>query len=226
MRVELGEQGGPPQVLGRLEQGRIRKFLPLSVSLHETLGRARDQIVPSSARLPRLECHDIRRDPHKSILPGLSRSPHPFDRHILAYRHMIVVAMRSAEECSQRLSVFGRHHARDSPECAEARPWRPQCAGEMKERHATLARSAAVMSSARCSSTSSEDRLSISTVAVMPADKDDPRRHLIDMDADRYALGQAHPGEDRVDGSDPLTVGLRVRNVDARAMLSTWPRTI
>jgi hypothetical protein len=145
------------QVLGRLEQGRIRKFLPLSVSLHETLGRARDQIVPSSARLPRLECHDIRRDPHKSILPGLSRSPHPFDRHILAYRHMIVVAMRSAEECSQRLSVFGRHHARDSPECAEARPWRPQCAGEMKERHATLARSAAVMSSARCSSTSSED---------------------------------------------------------------------
>src|SRR5205823_9791761 len=44
--------------------------------------------------------------------------------------------------------------------------------------------------------------------------KNDARRHLIDMDADRDALGQAYPGEDRVDIGDPLIVGLRVRNVD------------
>ena len=34
------------------------------------------------------------------------------------------------------------------------------------------------------------------------------------MDADWDALGKAHPGEDGVDRSDPLTVGLRVRYVD------------
>ena len=55
---------------------------------------------------------------------------------------------------------------------------------------------------------------SISTVAVMPAERHDVGRHLVDMDADRDALGQAHPGEDRVDGRDPLPVGLRVRHVD------------
>src|SRR5215510_276070 len=44
--------------------------------------------------------------------------------------------------------------------------------------------------------------------------EDDARRHLIDMDADRDALGKAHPGEDGVDRSDPLIVGLCVRNTD------------
>src|SRR6516165_1884583 len=44
--------------------------------------------------------------------------------------------------------------------------------------------------------------------------KNDARRHLIDMDADRDALSKAHPGEDRVDISDALVVGLRIRNVD------------
>jgi hypothetical protein len=42
--------------------------------------------------------------------------------------------------------------------------------------------------------------------------KDDVRRDLINMDADRDALGQAHPGEDGVDLSDPLMARLRVRN--------------
>jgi hypothetical protein len=34
------------------------------------------------------------------------------------------------------------------------------------------------------------------------------------MEANRDALGQAYPGEDGIDGGDPLTVGLRVRDVD------------
>src|SRR5262249_23071071 len=44
--------------------------------------------------------------------------------------------------------------------------------------------------------------------------KDDARRHLVNMDTDRDALGKAHPGEDGVDRGYPLTVGLRVRYVD------------
>src|SRR5580704_19649494 len=44
--------------------------------------------------------------------------------------------------------------------------------------------------------------------------KDDVGGHLIDMDANRDALGQAYPGEDGIDGSNALTVGLCVRNVD------------
>src|SRR6185436_17031549 len=44
--------------------------------------------------------------------------------------------------------------------------------------------------------------------------KDDIGGHLIDMDAHRDALGQAYPGEDGIDGSHPLTIGLRVRDVD------------
>ena len=40
--------------------------------------------------------------------------------------------------------------------------------------------------------------------------KDDVRRHLVDLDANRNALGEAHPGEDRVNGSDALFVGLRI----------------
>src|SRR5262249_19993462 len=44
--------------------------------------------------------------------------------------------------------------------------------------------------------------------------KNDDRRHLIDMDADRDALSKAHPGEDGVDICDPLTSSLCVRNVD------------
>jgi hypothetical protein len=45
--------------------------------------------------------------------------------------------------------------------------------------------------------------------------------HLIDADAHWNPLRQAHPSEDLVDVGQPLPVGLRVRNVDARAMLST-----
>src|SRR5439155_12123884 len=59
MRAEIGEQGGPPQVLGRLEQGRFRIFLPLSLSLHEAHGLlARNAIAtfagtrPASCRWP------------------------------------------------------------------------------------------------------------------------------------------------------------------------------
>src|SRR5262249_32634797 len=44
--------------------------------------------------------------------------------------------------------------------------------------------------------------------------KDDARRHLIDMHTDRDSLGEAHPGEDGVDGSDSLMIGRRIRNVD------------
>src|SRR3981189_2794466 len=43
--------------------------------------------------------------------------------------------------------------------------------------------------------------------------KDDIGGHLIDMDANRDALGQADPGEDGIDGSNSLTVGLGVRDV-------------
>src|SRR6476469_7987595 len=43
--------------------------------------------------------------------------------------------------------------------------------------------------------------------------KDDIGGHLIDMDTNRDALGQAYPSEDGIDGSNPLTIGLRVRNV-------------
>src|SRR5580692_4640461 len=39
--------------------------------------------------------------------------------------------------------------------------------------------------------------------------------YLIDVDAHRNALRQTHPGEDRVDLSQPLPVGLRVCDVDA-----------
>src|SRR5882724_61785 len=44
--------------------------------------------------------------------------------------------------------------------------------------------------------------------------KDDIAGYLIDMDANRDALGQAYPGEDGIDGCNALTVRLRVRNVD------------
>jgi hypothetical protein len=40
--------------------------------------------------------------------------------------------------------------------------------------------------------------------------ENDVGRHLIDMDADWDTLSQAHPGEDRIDGSDPLIVGLGI----------------
>jgi hypothetical protein len=42
-----------------------------------------------------------------------------------------------------------------------------------------------------------------------------PLRHLVDMDAYRNALRQAHPGEDRVDVGEALPIGLRVRNINA-----------
>ena len=35
--------------------------------------------------------------------------------------------------------------------------------------------------------------------------KDDARWHLIDMNANRDALGQTHPREDRIDVGDPLS---------------------
>jgi len=39
-------------------------------------------------------------------------------------------------------------------------------------------------------------------------------RHLIDVDVHRHALGEPHPGEDRVDRGEALQVGLRVRDID------------
>src|SRR6266446_5910900 len=48
-----------------------------------------------------------------------------------------------------------------------------------------------------------------------PGCEDHTLRHLIDVDAHRNALRQAHPGEDRVDRGEPLPVGLRVRHIDA-----------
>ena len=56
--------------------------------------------------------------------------------------------------------------------------------------------------------------------------KNDTGRSLIHMDADRDPLRQAHAGEDEVDGSAPLIVGRAFETLIARAMLSTWPRTI
>src|SRR5262245_24775187 len=44
--------------------------------------------------------------------------------------------------------------------------------------------------------------------------EDHVRRDMIHVDANRDALGQPYPGEDRIDGSNALTVGLCVRNVD------------
>jgi hypothetical protein len=59
--------------------------------------------------------------------------------------------------------------------------------------------------------------------------KDDIGGHLIDMDANRDALGQAYPGEDRIDGSNPLIVGLRhspwiraLAEVRLRATRESW----
>lgn len=40
--------------------------------------------------------------------------------------------------------------------------------------------------------------------------KDYASRNVVDLDADRNALRQLHPGKDRVDGSHPLSTGLRV----------------
>src|SRR6202044_1492428 len=46
-------------------------------------------------------------------------------------------------------------------------------------------------------------------------DELDPLRNLIDVNAYRHALGEAHEGEDRVDRGQTRGVGLRVRDVDA-----------
>ncbi len=40
-------------------------------------------------------------------------------------------------------------------------------------------------------------------------------RYLIDLDMHGNALGQAHPGEDRVDRRKPHAIRLRVRDADA-----------
>src|SRR5262249_18025795 len=44
--------------------------------------------------------------------------------------------------------------------------------------------------------------------------KHDARRHLVDVDPHRDALGEVDPGEDGVDGRETLIVGLRVRDMD------------
>jgi len=66
----------------------------------------------------------------------------------------------------------------------------------------------------------------IATVAVMPADRTTLGDTLIDVDANRDALGQTYPGEDGIDDSNALTVGRAFATLIARARLSTWPRTI
>src|SRR6516165_3672381 len=48
-----------------------------------------------------------------------------------------------------------------------------------------------------------------------PGGQDDALGHLIDMNTDRDALRQAHPGEDRVDVGETLPIGLCVYDVDA-----------
>jgi hypothetical protein len=55
---------------------------------------------------------------------------------------------------------------------------------------------------------------SISTVAVIPAERTTSGGTSSILDAHRDALRQAYPGEDRVDSRHPLIVGLRVRDVD------------
>ena len=47
-----------------------------------------------------------------------------------------------------------------------------------------------------------------------PLDKLHALWDLIDVDADRDALRKSDPGEDRVDRSHSLIVGLRVRNIN------------
>src|SRR6516225_11634143 len=39
--------------------------------------------------------------------------------------------------------------------------------------------------------------------------------YMVDMDPHGYALGQTHPGEDRVDLRESLRAGLRIGDVDA-----------
>jgi hypothetical protein len=55
----------------------------------------------------------------------------------------------------------------------------------------------------------------------MPVEKDDAGWHLIDMDANRNAPGQAHPCEDRIDVGDPLGVWYESTTLMARAILAT-----
>src|SRR5262249_46978175 len=45
--------------------------------------------------------------------------------------------------------------------------------------------------------------------------ENDALGHVIDVDAHRDALGQTHPGEDRVDLRESLWAGLRIGDVDA-----------
>jgi hypothetical protein len=51
-------------------------------------------------------------------------------------------------------------------------------------------------------------------------------RHLIDVNAYLHTLRKAHPGEDRIYQGEPRGVRLSVRDLDATAMPSTWPRTV
>ena len=46
-------------------------------------------------------------------------------------------------------------------------------------------------------------------------DELDPLRNLVDVDAHRHALGEAHEGEDRIDRGEPGGVGRRVGDIDA-----------
>src|SRR5580693_10050807 len=47
-----------------------------------------------------------------------------------------------------------------------------------------------------------------------PRHQRDAVRYLVDLNANRNALRQPDPGEDRIDGGDALVVGLRVRDTD------------
>jgi hypothetical protein len=65
---------------------------------------------------------------------------------------------------------------------------------------------------------------SISTVAVIPAERMNVGRHLIEVDSNRDPLGKTHPGEDRIDRCDTLIVGPRVASPLKRRMNA--PRSI
>src|SRR5262245_18457890 len=52
------------------------------VDLGMALSRELLRLDPQTVRLPVFACHDSCRDPQKSILRRLSRSPHPFNWHI------------------------------------------------------------------------------------------------------------------------------------------------
>src|SRR5215471_1739188 len=56
-----------------------------------------------------------------------------------------------------------------------------------------------------------------------PGREDHTLGHLVDVDPHRNALGEAHPGEDRVDIGETLPVGLCVCDVDAAGDAADMP---